>query len=159
QNPLAHLLGYQFTLQGLNITNIETIDPTAGYLPQITYNATTKRIIVSSPTETMTDRFSNPTPILKVSYSSLSGGEVKIGQVESVVNNNYEKIVGQCRPFVQGNNNVCNTGAYTYGVPSVTGTGFTWSINGGTILSGQGTNMVNVNWNGGTVGSLNVVQQ
>lgn len=159
QNPLAHLLGYQFTLQGLNITNVETIDPTAGYLPQITYNATTKRIIVSSPTETMTDRFSNPTPILKVSYSSLSGGEVKIGQVESVVNNNYEKIVGQCRPFVQGNNNVCNTGAYTYGVPSVTGTGFTWSINGGTILSGQGTNMVNVNWNGGTVGSLNVVQQ
>lgn len=159
QNPLTHLLGYQFTLEGVNITNVETMDPTTGYLPQITYNPTTKRIVVSSPTETMTDRFINPTPILKISYSSLSGGEVKIGQIESIVNNNYEKIVGQCRPFVQGNSDVCNTGAYTYGVPSVTGTGFTWTVTGGTIISGQGTNIVNVNWNGGTVGSLNVVQQ
>jgi len=41
-----------------------------------------------------------------------------------------------------------------YGVPNQTGFTYTWSVTGGTIVSGQNTNAVTVDWNAATTNSL-----
>ncbi len=60
-------------------------------------------------------------------------------------------------PTVSGPTPVCQTisTAYsTYSTPNVTGHTYTWTVTGGTIVTGQGTNSITVNWT--TVGAGNV---
>ncbi len=60
-------------------------------------------------------------------------------------------------PTVTGPSPVCQTigNAYsTYSTPSVAGNTYNWTVTGGTIVSGQGTNSITVNWT--TVGAGNV---
>lgn len=45
------------------------------------------------------------------------------------------------------------TGA-VYSTASIAGAGFTWTVNGGTIASGQGTNSITVNWGAAGPGSV-----
>lgn len=60
-------------------------------------------------------------------------------------------------PVITGPAPVCqtiSTNYSTYSTPIVAGHTYTWTVAGGTIMSGQGTNSINVNWT--TVGSGNV---
>ncbi|MBK8441950.1 MAG: beta-lactamase family protein [Sphingobacteriales bacterium] len=52
--------------------------------------------------------------------------------------------------------NVCENGIYTYSVPFVNGHSYLWTITGGTIINGQGTNTINVQWNNGTEGAVSL---
>ena len=49
-------------------------------------------------------------------------------------------------PSVTGNTDVCETETHTYST-TATGNNFVWTVTGGTIDSGQGTNQVTVTWN------------
>jgi hypothetical protein len=48
-------------------------------------------------------------------------------------------------PSVSGNADVCETETHTYSTPA-TGNNFTWTVTGGNIDSGQGTNSIDVTW-------------
>jgi hypothetical protein len=57
-----------------------------------------------------------------------------------------------------GSNLVCNTNpTKTYSVTAIAGSTYQWAVTGGTILSGQGSNQVTVQWNTGT-GTISVTQ-
>jgi len=62
-------------------------------------------------------------------------------------------------PTVSGNNVACSNGSFIYTANSPTSGGaFTWVVTGGTIVSGQGTNQINVVWDTGTQGTIEVMQ-
>ncbi|MBL7784780.1 MAG: DUF1501 domain-containing protein [Chitinophagales bacterium] len=62
-------------------------------------------------------------------------------------------------PTISGNDQACgsNTFVYTANSPTEGGT-FNWTVVGGTIVAGQGTNQLTVQWDSGTAGSLEVQQ-
>ena len=66
--------------------------------------------------------------------------------------------VGMPAPIITGSTNACINGSYTYSVPLVAGATYQWTVQGGTIVAGQGTNAVQIMWNAGVVGTLNVEQ-
>lgn len=61
-------------------------------------------------------------------------------------------------PIITGNSAVCENGANSYSVPLLPGATYQWEVVGGAILTGQGTNIITVQWNNGTTGSVNVIQ-
>ncbi len=65
-----------------------------------------------------------------------------------------------CAPYllITGSTDVCNNGIYTYSLPLSTGASYNWVVNGGLLLSGQGTNSISVQWNGGIVGTITVTE-
>lgn len=57
-----------------------------------------------------------------------------------------------------GSSLVCNTNpTKTYSVTAVAGSTYQWAVTGGSILSGQGSNQITVQWNTGT-GTISVTQ-
>ena len=50
-------------------------------------------------------------------------------------------------PSVIGNNSVCDQANEIYSTASAVGHTFNWTVNGGIILLGQGTNQITVHWN------------
>lgn len=59
---------------------------------------------------------------------------------------------------ITGSNSVCINGAEMYSVPDVTGATYMWTVTGGTIVSGQGTNSIQVVWNNGITGNVFIEQ-
>lgn len=65
------------------------------------------------------------------------------------------------QPVISGNFLPCNGGStFTYSIVPVSGASYYWNVVGGTILSGQGTASIQVQWNGavGTAGTVDVVR-
>ncbi len=70
---------------------------------------------------------------------------------DSEVKTNYINVSGTAQTSpISGNNAVlCNSASESYSVVNTSGSTYNWSVSqGATILSGQGTNSVVVNWNG-----------
>ena len=61
-------------------------------------------------------------------------------------------------PIISGSSTCCINSQQTYSVPNIAGSTYNWTVTGGTIISGQGTNQITVQWDNGTVGTVNVVQ-
>ena len=61
-------------------------------------------------------------------------------------------------PVISGNFNTCLNVTQTYSVTPIAGSTYAWTVTGGTIVSGQSTNQIVVQWTNGTVGTVNVVQ-
>lgn len=61
-------------------------------------------------------------------------------------------------PLITGSNAACSNGTQTYLVPAIAGSTYNWTVLGGTILLGQGTNQITVQWNNGTEGTVNIEQ-
>lgn len=58
-------------------------------------------------------------------------------------------------PAVSGNNAVCAATTTTYTVPAgAPGSTYIWTVSGGTLQAGQGTNSISVLWNNGIAGSV-----
>jgi len=51
---------------------------------------------------------------------------------------------------------ICPNTSGTYSVAASSGTSFTWTVTGGAITSGQGTNVIHVNWGNAGNGTVNV---
>jgi PKD repeat protein len=56
------------------------------------------------------------------------------------------QVLDTALPNITGNTNVCIGNTETYSIPSNPGGVYTWSVIGGTILSGIGTNTITVQW-------------
>jgi hypothetical protein len=61
-------------------------------------------------------------------------------------------------PVISGPDSVCDNKIETYTVPNVAGDSYSWTIGNGTILSGQGTNSIDVLWGAAGAGSVSVTQ-
>lgn len=59
---------------------------------------------------------------------------------------------------ISGLQSVCPGNVATYSIPAIVGTSYIWQVTGGTILSGQGTNQISVEWNNATTGTIEVQQ-
>jgi hypothetical protein len=57
-------------------------------------------------------------------------------------------------PVFTGNDVVCASSVQTYSIPSGAGRTYTWTANGGTINSGQGTASISITWGAGGIGSV-----
>lgn len=82
---------------------------------------------------------------------SVGGGELLIEQ-EIHVLPGYDTITA----VVTGNANPGPFVAETYSVVALPGVTFNWTITNGTIISGQGTNEVTVEWDGSPTGNISV---
>src|SRR5690606_18110119 len=49
--------------------------------------------------------------------------------------------------FINGSQNVCPGSTQSYTTQNDTGLTYNWTISGGTIISGQGTDSINILWN------------
>lgn len=67
--------------------------------------------------------------------------------------------VGTPTPEISGESMVCDFSDEVYEVTNNEGSIFTWEVTGGTITEGQGTNMINVSWEGVGTGSLMVNEE
>jgi uncharacterized protein (DUF1501 family) len=61
-------------------------------------------------------------------------------------------------PVITGTSDVCEDGTNTYSVPALPGATYQWVVVGGTIVTGQGTNIITVKWTNGAAGSVKVIQ-
>lgn len=59
---------------------------------------------------------------------------------------------------ISGPANLCADSSGIYSVTGLSGSNFNWSISGGVITSGQGTNTINVTWGSSGGGSLSVIE-
>ena len=77
---------------------------------------------------------------VQVSDSNTASGCVGLSAVFNVSVSN----IGS--PTISGNQNACSGSTETYSIPSNTDRTYTWTVNGGSILSGQGTASITVLW-------------
>ncbi|MDQ3073251.1 MAG: PKD domain-containing protein [Bacteroidota bacterium] len=71
----------------------------------------------------------------------------------------YENITINPRPapVISGPGAACqNSGSHLYSTTAVPGSSYAWSVSGGTITAGQGTNSITVSWGANGTGSLTV---
>ncbi|QOI98199.1 MAG: autotransporter-associated beta strand repeat-containing protein [Flammeovirgaceae bacterium] len=62
-------------------------------------------------------------------------------------------------PIISGAGSVCaNETGVVYSTPNVPGNSYTWTVVGGSIISGAGTNSITVNWGGAGTGSVTVTE-
>ena len=61
-------------------------------------------------------------------------------------------------PVITASSAACANELTTYSVPAVAGNTYLWIVSGGTIVSGQGTNSIQVQWNNGAIGEVHVQQ-
>lgn len=63
-----------------------------------------------------------------------------------------------CVPVVIGASNSCAGDIHTYSVAPSAGSTYIWTVTGGSILSGQGSNSITVQWDNGSEGIVSVTQ-
>ena len=97
---------------------------------------------------------------INVNWLNPGGGTVSVTETNSLgcsQSASFEATVSELSiPSITGSNTVCTgTASTTYTTPLVSNTTYSWMVNGGTILSGNGSNTINVQWN--TQGTNSVV--
>lgn len=99
------------------------------------------------------------------SWSNYTNTNLKGGDPAVAVTNDNQYIIiftgFRCTTpaVVSGSGTVCGGNTVLYSVPSSAGAQYFWNVTGGTILSGQGTNQITVQWNPGSgLGEVSVLQ-
>jgi hypothetical protein len=148
----------------------------SGGCPAVT--ATTSVVITSQlvPTFTAVAPICSGAPLAALPTTSLNGVTGTWSPaLSNTVSNTYTftPTAGQCAstttlaitvnplptPVVTGSSPVCQTigtNYSTYSTPNVAGHTYTWTVTGGTIISGQGTNSITVNWTALGAGNVGV---
>ncbi|QQS28186.1 MAG: DUF1501 domain-containing protein [Sphingobacteriales bacterium] len=62
------------------------------------------------------------------------------------------------QPVITGPVTVCPENIAVYSIPEIAGSTYIWTVTGGTILSGQGTNTIQVQWENNQAGNVQVSQ-
>lgn len=131
--PIPNATSYSWTLPlgatGTSTTNTITVNFGAG--------AVSGNIIVRGVNDYGTGGFAqlpitvNPTPVPVIAQNGVVGSSA----------------------------NVCANQLYTYSTPAIDGSTYFWTVSGGNIVSGQGTNQITVEWDNGTEGTVSVEQE
>ena len=72
----------------------------------------------------------------------------------------YEWVDENCTftPTINGLNSSCLGQTSTYSVSPIAGSTYAWTVTDGTIVSGQSTNQISVQWNNGATGTVSIIQ-
>ncbi|HOY05521.1 MAG TPA: lysyl oxidase family protein [Saprospiraceae bacterium] len=87
-NPYNAIIGYEFSVSGLNIDHVENI---SGTMTANILHDDTGEILALSGDETTIKKNVLPAPFARVHYSSLTGPEVCVSAITAVVNSKYQK--------------------------------------------------------------------
>lgn len=126
-----------------------TVDIT---LPAVTAGSTPGMTLTYWLDAAATQPFTTPTTATTGTYyikGTLSGGCFDIQPVTVLVN-------PLPTPVVTGTDPVCEGSTGTYTTTSVTGNGYNWTVTGGIITAGQGTNTITVTWTTAGAGTVSV---
>ena len=105
----------------------------------------------------------NNTNTVGVNWNNATGGNVCVTATNSCGSSQPFCIPVSVNPSVaaatpQGPTPVCRNSTATYSVPAnPNATAYNWTVTGGTIASGQGTNIITVNWGSAASGNVCVV--
>ena len=88
-NPFHPVIGYDFSVSGLDITAVENLAP--GFDGGLQFNAATGRILALSPTEKRVQKSIFPVNLLRIHYQQLTSAQVCVTDVHAVVNAKYQK--------------------------------------------------------------------
>jgi hypothetical protein len=114
RNPLNKVLGYQFNISGVHITNIQN-KITGAFDGQLSFNPANGEIIGLSMQEIPIEKNLNPVALLRVTYDNVLDNEICIQEIKAVINEAYEQTLrtfgNQCEDitFVGTSNIAPNT--------------------------------------------------
>lgn len=108
---------------------------------------------------------SNNGSSIKVDWGNQGLGYVKVIEINRfgckgdtvtlLVNKTYNLIADQ----IQGDTDICeNTLNQVFSVPNTAGSTYAWTVTGGTIQSGQGTNSIIIDWGAASTGSVGMYE-
>jgi len=92
ETPNNYILAYEMEVYGITMTNVENLVPN-DFAGDLMHNPSTGKILALSVGESPLSRYIDSTPFLRIYYSEITEPYVCIG-VSSVVNHNYEQIIG-----------------------------------------------------------------
>ncbi len=87
-NPYNEIMGYEFSVSGLNIGSIE--NRAAGFSPDLRFNAATGEIVGLGLDESAMNKHALPSNFLRIHYTALTGTEVCVEKITAVVNSKYQ---------------------------------------------------------------------
>ena len=88
-NPFNQVIGYEFSVSGIQISSIENLAP--GFDAQIQYDEATGRILALSPAENGVPKNILPGNLLRIHYQKSTADKVCIASIQAVVNASYQK--------------------------------------------------------------------
>ena len=91
-NPNNTVLAYEFDMSGLVISNVQSLIPSNDYPSTPSFNVGGNKIISISYIDSTISKFTAPTPLCRVYYSSLTGNSICISNIVHIINNNYEAV-------------------------------------------------------------------
>ncbi|MBC7412153.1 MAG: gliding motility-associated C-terminal domain-containing protein [Bacteroidia bacterium] len=142
-------------ISGVNVGNINSTKDTICIGNAVTLNAP-----AGGTSYTWSPGFQN-TPSITVSPNATSTYTVSIAGYCGKKQTRSKTIVVNPLPTpnISPNSTVgCKGGASTYTVTASSGSSYAWTVAGGTIASGQGTNTLTVTWGVGATGSVKITQ-
>jgi len=88
-NPFNRIIGYEFSVSGLQITAVENL--VSEFDGPIQYDAVSGRIVALSPTETGVKKNILPGNLVRIHYDKIDAAQVCIANIQAVVNANYQE--------------------------------------------------------------------
>ncbi len=88
-NPFNSLIGYEFTVSGVQISSVENMSPDFDGLIQ--FDPAKGRILALSPAEKTIKKHFTPTTFLRIHYEELTAMQACISGVDAVVNSKYQR--------------------------------------------------------------------
>ena len=115
------------------------------------YSAHGQNSTTNNSDNVFSDAVNTQYELLTITPNTLTGGY------------NGSLVIGIAAPLsysalvITGSSAACTAGTGIYSIPNPTaGSTIVWTVTGGTILSGQGTAQITVQWNNGTAGTVDV---
>jgi len=87
-NPFNKILGYEFMVSGLIISDVQNLSPDLS--PDLLFNAANGKVIGFAQDESFINKNPLPANFLRIHYSALTGTEVCIDSIIAVVNSKYQ---------------------------------------------------------------------
>lgn len=142
-NPDNRIVGYEFTVSGMSIQSVENLADPVDYdiTPQASLGGT--RVIGLSFNDQSLPKHTVETPLCRIYYFSLAGGDVCVSNVVDIVNEDYHNTmttIGACSSpetaglaqFSADFTSVCQGGSVQYTDESLgTATAWDWTFEGG----------------------------
>ena len=91
-NPNNTVLAYEFDMSGLVISNVQSLIPSSDYPSIPSFLIGGNKIISTSYIDSTISKFTTPTPLCRVYYSSLTAGTICISNIVHIVNQHYEAV-------------------------------------------------------------------
>jgi hypothetical protein len=88
-NPFNKVLGYEFSVSGLNIVSVENLAPE--FNPALLFNPTLGEIIALGLDESAIHKNALPSSFLRIHYANLTESSVCLDNITAVVNSKYQR--------------------------------------------------------------------